>query len=271
MQALWKAALPFIKARHWNGPAASNRRINDFLFSEYFFTPRMMIEGNDLQTQEKTARFYKDTLEPLIPDVPGLLQQFASLKLEKEHEFVRRDVFDLFRTIGSRGLGYISCRLILSITAWRNGADNQTEIECWFDLLLKSERIFADILAANREYSLYGSLQELKAKQRTNPKFEYTLKGNAENYYCRSYITELFTEIYLPELEVCREIIREECRNGKRIPDQEREQRFAAIKDRFYDTPLRKIAPDEGVAAEKFSANLQKLAACFESIIPTAK
>ena len=37
------------------------------------------------------------------------------------------------------------------------------------------------------------------------------------------------------------------------------------------DTPLRKIAPDEESAAKKLSANLKKLADCFEQMIPTSK
>ena len=260
MLQLWKDTLPFIKARHWNGPAPDNRT-NGFNLTEYFFIPRMIIFGDQLMIPVKNAPLYKESLEPLISAAPELLRKFASIRLENEHEFVRRDIFDLIRTVSARGMCYASCRLILSIQDWRNGAENQEEVDRWFDLLLKSEKIFADILAANREYSLYASLLDLKAKQRTNPKFENTLKGNAENNYCRSYITELFTEVFIPELELCRDLFREECRN--KVMGSEQDPRFAAIKDRFYDTPLKKIAPDEASASKKLSANLKKLADLF--------
>ena len=193
------------------------------------------------------------------------------MKLEKEHEFVKRDVFDLIRTVSARGLCYAFSRLILAMFEWRHGADNCNEIEHWFGLIREAEMLFAEILAANREYSLYASLLDLQKKQKTNPTFENTLKGNAENGYCRSFITELFTEIYIPELEFCRKLFQETVKAGKRTMDGKADPRFAAVKDRFYKTPLKKIAPDCATAMKKLPADLKKLAAVFESMIPTSK
>ena len=266
MLELWKDSLPFIKARHWNGPGS---RYFTFLFSEFCFHPQNMLD--DHPVFEQKARFFSEQLEPLMSAAPGLLRRFAALKLEKEHEFVKRDVFDLIRTVAARGLCYAFSRVILSLFEWRHGADARDEIGRWFELIREEETVFAGILAADREYSLYASLLDLQKKRKTNPKFEYTLKGNAENGYCRSFITELFTEIYIPELEICRDLFREAVKAGKRTMDGKADPRFAAVKDRFYDTPLKKIAPDTADAGKKLSANLKKLADLFESMIPTSK
>ena len=271
MLELWKDSLPFIKARHWNGPGAwgSSGRFFTFLFSEFYFSPLSYLSEENSVLEQK-ARYYRNLLEPLMSAAPGLLCRFAALKLEKEHEFVKRDVFDLIRTVSARGLCYAFSRLILAMFEWRHGAYNCNEIEHWFGLIREAEMLFAEILAANREYSLYASLLDLQKKQKTNPKFENTLKGNAENGYCRSFITELFTEIYIPELEFCRKLFQETVKAGKRTMDGKADPRFAAVKDRFYKTPLKKIAPDCATAMKKLPADLKKLAAVFESMIPTS-
>ncbi len=272
MLEFWKDSLPFIKARHWNGPGAwdSSGRLFSFLFSEFCFSPLGYLSEENPVLEQK-ANYYRNLLEPLMPAAPGLLRRFAALKLEKEHEFVRRDVIDLIRTVAARGLCCAFSRLILAIFEWRHGRDNSDEVEHWFGLVREEETAVAGILAADREYSLYASLLDLQKKRKTNPRFENTLKGNAENSYCRSFIAELFTEIYIPELELGRTLFREAVKAGKRTMDGRADPRLAAIKDRFYGTPLKKMAPDSAAAMKKLPANLKKLAAGFESMIPTSK
>ena len=140
-----------------------------------------------------------------------------------------------------------------------------------FARLLAQEQLFADFLACEREYSLYASLLELRAKERTNPDFEYTLKGNAENSYCRSFITELFPGVYIPELEVCREVFREAAATGNRKPDFPGDPRLETVRDKFYATPLERLAPDYDAAAKKRSATLKKLADSIEEMISDSK
>ena len=53
--------------------------------------------------------------------------------------------------------------------------------------------------------------------------------------------------------------------------DGRTDPRFTAVKDRFYETPLKKIAPDCAEGMKKLPANLKKLAAVFDSMIPTSK
>ena len=269
MLGFWKKALPVIQARHWHGPGI--RRDHAFLSlnSDYVFqTAVHLLPDRYLICSYERAKCFSLLLGPVQPALVDLLRSFAEIKLGKESEFVRRDIFDLIRCCGSRGLCFAFCRLVVAIHRWKDGQDNQAEVEERFADLRKAEELFAAVLGAWDEFSLYASLKDLQAKHRTNPKFEYTLKGNAENHYCRSFITELFTQIYIPELDVCREIWREVDRSGgkRTLDNRGTDPRLAAVKDKFYATPLKDIAPDAASAMKKLPANLKKLADQFERI-----
>jgi hypothetical protein len=267
MLPLWQAALPFIEARHWNGTGIRKRNDKNkykWLFSEFIFNPAARLQ--DALTDTRFASYFRELMS-VVSVAPELLRRFAMLNLGREHEFVRRDVLDLCRTVISRVLCRTFSELIIAVGEWKSGADNAASIDGMFALLLKQERLFADILGTDREYSLYESLLELEAKHRTNPDFEYTLKGNAEDHYCRSFITELFVGLYIPELEVCRKVFCEAAASGVRTPDFVGDPRLAAVRDNFYAVPLQQLAPD-GVAAEKrFAADLKKMADSVDAVM----
>ena len=60
------------------------------------------------------------------------------------------------------------------------------------DWIREALHLLGDIVKSSQEFSLCDSLDRLKEYAPVNPVFEHTLKGNAENSYCRTYITELF-------------------------------------------------------------------------------
>jgi hypothetical protein len=178
----------------------------------------------------------------------------------------------LIRTVAARCLGYVFADLLLAIREWVHGKDDFSKAEKLFDQVRELEVIFADLLGASDEYSLYASLQDLQSKKHPyNPNFEYTLKGNAENDYCRTFITELFTEIYIPELDACREILRDMVKAGKWNPSALEDSRMKIPRDKFYDTPLKSIAPDAAASMKRYSANLKKFADRIEKIITEEK
>ena len=258
MLPLWRAALPFIEARHWNGPGEREGGKFMCLMSEFIF--RVPVRLGNAPLDLARVAYFRERMAAVTPGAPELLRRFAALKLEREHEFVRRDVMDLCRTVVSRVLCQAFCDLALAIRKWREGADNAAAVDRLFARLEEQEKLFADILGADPEYSLYASLRELEAKQPTNPEFEYTLKGNAENSYCRSFIAELFPGVYIPELAVCREIFRAAAAAGNREPEFSADPRLDAVRDEFYATPLGKFAPDRAAAAKRLSADLERLA-----------
>ena len=265
MAALWRRMLPLIEARHWNNPGLPAELKPTALFSEFFFRTPVSLQRALTEEGFRRAEYYRDRLESCAAAAPGILRDFAALRLGKAHEFVRRDVFDLLRTVGSRTLGWLFARLMLAL---HDGDDAAAEAR--FDEVLAAEKIFSQILAANPESSLFVSLRDLEAKHRTNPDFEYTLKGNAENSYCRSFITELFTGVYIPELVACRDVWRAARKNGAE-PQFTGAPELAAAVDEFYATPLEKFAPDCADAAKRLSTNLKQLADHIENTFEASK
>ena len=266
MLTLWRDALPLITAEYWHGPAL-RRRANCLCQQKIiFWTARYLIRFNTEKTYLR-AQYALLTLKAMQAAGISLLRRFAEFDITKENTFIQRDIFDLIRTVGSRGLCFLFDCLVVAIQNWQTGKDNAGEVENCFNELRTGYVLFADILAGWDEFSLYASLCDLQQKHSTNPNFEYTLKGNSENGYCRSYITELFTQVYIPELDVSREIWREANQSGKRLWDEDknwRDPRFAAVQDRFYETPLKDIAPNAAVAIKELPDNLKKLADLLE-------
>ena len=79
-----------------------------------------------------------------------------------------------------------------------------------------------------------------------NPVSEETLKGNAENFYCRTYITELALAVYIPEAEFLADWIARSDRTS-REDKKEFEDAAAAIRENFYAKSLRELQTEPGV------------------------
>ena len=100
---------------------------------------------------------------------------------------------------------------------------------------------------------MYASLSRLSAAKELggvqpllNPHTEQTLKGNAENGYCRSQQYELLQYVYRPESDVYWNWVLKRIKSGdktewKTPPEFGKEEKV--IVDSFYATPLEKMAP----------------------------
>ena len=98
MLPLWQAALPFIEARHWNGPAIRVNELNFmWLFSEFCFNAPQSLQRSSTEADRRRAEHYRDRLESCTAAAPELLRDFAALRLDRAHEFVRRDELRSFR------------------------------------------------------------------------------------------------------------------------------------------------------------------------------
>ena len=255
MTELWRLALPLLKARHWNGPARLQERDNrEKLFGEFFFRAPTSLQRALIPEGRRQAEFFAETLVPVAARAAEVVRRIAAMAPERASGFLRRDLFDLLRTAGSRALGGAFARLMLALAG---NDDDATEAA--FALALDAERAFGRVLAAEPEYSLAASLRELRAKHRTNPNFESTLKGNSENHYCRAFIAEFFPALYIPELAACRDI-RRRARHAGTAPVFADAPEIAAIRDDFYATPLERFAPDFAAAERDLPAALAQLA-----------
>ena len=123
--------------------------------------------------------------------------------------------------------------------------------------LVKQELLacLSDILSMSDDFSMYASLQRLYNAEQiegfspmVNPHSEQTLKANAENSYCRNQQYELVEYVYRPEMEIYWEWVLKRVKSDDRSVwkrPQEFTNQQKIIKDRFYETPLTRMAPKE--------------------------
>ncbi len=265
MLALWKQMLPLIKARHWNGPGDRTR----FLFSEVFFQPCGLLNLGNQQIFIH-QHFYQSLKNP-VQAAPEIFVRLSLLAPEQKEIFVWRDALDLARTCAARTLHYSLVRMILAFESWRNFKGSKQEVLEQLELSEKMLELFGELLAAHPDYSLYESLLLLQKHPQCNPDFEKTLKGNAENGYCRAYIYELVCEIYRPELHLAADFIRRRMQQDNHeqllFPEEDICPALKQIADEFYRKPLRKMAPDTKKALRKLPDTLRKMSQLSKKII----
>jgi len=265
MAAIWREALPLIKERFWNGFGAQNKQYSEMAF-------RILPSILQMTTERvcRAGHFVRRLAEP-ITAAPGIFRHLAAIDLRDAHEFVLRDLLDLGRTTAVRALHFGLCRLIVAMDAWHDGKDNAADIRRLMERNQAMLVLLGELLAAHDEYSLYASLQDLQAQQDCNPRFEHTLKGNAENGYCRAFITELITEVYLPEMAAAAGEIERWLQAGRRLRMTYSGKDLEAIKkpivDEFYRKPLADMAPVRPAAYANLAVTLEKLAVETAAII----
>ncbi len=262
MQSIWRKALPFIEARHWN--AYSQFQLQEGIafknMREFFARPVIAFMSLGL-VEIQRADYYRRNLQEVVATAPDLLREIAEVDFAHAGEFVFRDALDIIRTISSRCMLVHFCNIVLGLREWCDGRGDAAELEALFERQRSCETLLRDILAASDDYSLYVSLKDLQRKHETNPNFEYTLKGNAENGYCRTYITELFDGIYLPEYDVCVNYWRNNFKHGIREVDKTAvDKAILQCKEAFYAKPLQELYLSSEVAKAALADNLRKLA-----------
>ena len=148
-------------------------------------------------------------------------------------ERTRRDVLDIARTHLMSDMLREFADVMYDLGLWRFGAEKKPS----GDRFVQLTRMFHQLLATDGEYSLLKSLERLAKVHPLNPASEETLKGNAENFYCRTYITELALGIYIPEAEFWRDWIAASGRSDRETKE-EFDKAAAVIRDAFYAKPL---------------------------------
>ncbi|MGI5925282.1 MAG: alpha-N-acetylglucosaminidase TIM-barrel domain-containing protein [Lentisphaeria bacterium] len=258
MAAIWREALPLIKERFWNAFGAQYKQYPEMAFK---ILPSVLQISPESVSR---ARHFVRRLSTPMKAAPGIFRRLAAIDLQGAHEFVQRDLFDLGRTIVARALHFGLSRLILEMDAWHDGKDNAADIHGLLERNQALLGLLGELLAAHEDYSLYASLQDLQAKQECNPRFEHTLKGNAENGYCRAFITELVTDVYVPEMAAAIEQIGNYLQAGRRVRLNYSYKEIEAIKkpivDEFYRKPLADMAPVRERAFANLAVTLEKLA-----------
>jgi hypothetical protein len=230
------------------------------LFSEPFFR---IISTSYLCTLDKAAirtmKYFHKLYSPVIQKAPQLLLKLSKIRYSDNDSFLFRDIVDITRTIAARVVFYGFTKLNLMMEDWRKYKASEKKIlalgeEC-FEMIKK----LGDLLGTHPDYSLNLSLKKLSEKAPVNPAFEQTLKGNAENSYCRTFIYELFKGLYVEEVRVYLKWLSEKMDSLDRS-QWERPTYFDVeqkiIQDRFYERPLKVLAPPNIMNKEMFIAEI---------------
>jgi hypothetical protein len=187
---------------------------------------------------DKNAEAYKSRAALIFEqrDVAvGILKRLASLSCSDE--LTKRDFYDIARTVVSR---FTNGAILYAESLYTQGADTD-KLEHAMANAINMLECFTDILSSHEDYSMLSTLNLLQKTETTNPNFEITLKHNAENSYCRSYIYENAEYLYLPELKnLFYEILLSVKEDRARNIDAINELNEKAVKE-YYNTPLSKM------------------------------
>lgn len=168
-----------------------------------------------------------ELLEKALFRAPEIEHALAGIDLADPR--VRRDVWDIRRTLLGR-------RISLTILKLRRAYLTGGDVAPLCESCLEQTEALAALLAEHEDYSLRASLEKLKAVSPVNPQFERTLKENANNMYCRSYIAELVRDVYLPEQKLLFEAL---CKHTGPLDFRALcRDEAAAVSERFFETLL---------------------------------
>ena len=163
--------------------------------------------------------------------VPGILQ--ALRDVDWNCEFVRRDAMDMARVAADRLIVEAENRLMRSWFGWLDGKFGVEAVRTAADRLRRLAALMPRLLALHTDYSLYDSLERLKAvRQVSNPEFDRVLLDNCVNGYCASHQAEPAERLYAPAINMMAQQIAEKAERGDRSPiktEEVRKMREAAV------------------------------------------
>ena len=230
---LWHRFMPIVQLDAWS-TGGEYRPYGDDLF---FMIPKKV------EFSAENAEHYKAKVARYAPCRDAAAEILTELTdIVTDDEMTLRDILDIARTVVSRYINaaiykaqelYVTCAPLAELHALGNSC-----------VALMGDMI--GILACHTDYSLLDSLKRLGDETEVNPNFENTLKNNAECAYCRSFIYENAEYLYLPELRVLFDTVEECIRTGKPYEMSMLTEPYAAIRDRYFATPLSEMRRDCG-------------------------
>lgn len=224
MTRLWHKFMPIVELRAWSsyhtkGYDQSDNDIFPIIINRAPFSGEPDRFDSLLEPAGKLQKSAADILRALSG-------------ITTDDDMLRRDISDISRTILGR---YIDFGILRAQKLFLGGSDPSEVME----ETLRLNKILAGVLSRHEDFSLWASLCRLRSVTDTNPDFETTLKRNAENGYCRSYIYENAEFLYVPEMEILFDEVKRAV-NG--VIDRERvKARAEQNRRRFYELPLEEM------------------------------
>ena len=236
MCSIWDLLFPIIQMHAWSADKTLKNE------TDLFFNP---FESNRFDPEAETC--FNKLLQTAKENSGAAVVILELLsKTVFRDEFIRRDCYDIARTICGR---YVTAALQLAqkqFALWQKGKAEGEEVKKTFGVVLKLLDALADLLGQHSDFSLYETLKKLKEAAPVNPCFERTLKNNASAPYCRSYIYENVRYLYIPETKLLFDWISyniDADNRGEKVKKAEFLAKKAQIKENFNNTPLADMRP----------------------------
>jgi len=231
MLEIWQAAMPLIRLQ----------RELCALFANIQTFPCWDIDPVTIGAVRDECRARAATIKA----VPHIFRMLARLPFGQGDDFIDRDAIDLARTVAGRTFTHAIHRYRLTQEGWVRGNATPAEVAAAGQQARAVLTGLRDLLALHEDYSMNASLGRLQAIHPVNPAFEQALKGNAENWYCRAYIYELFAYRFIPAMDMYTDWVDAHIARGDRnVPMKtDTPPSIEAVVDAFYARPLAEMAP----------------------------
>ena len=257
MLALQRRFLPIRQLRSWSVPSGH-------AYQSLFFQPCWHLR---FPSPTADCASEREAMVGLLPEAVLLLNDLAAVSCEDD-SMLRRDVYDMARTVIGRYVDYGMHRIVALYSGWLAGEAvilSQAE-----RLLAATEALLAtlaDLLGGHEDYSLYISLKKLREVTTVNPCFEDTLKENVSCPYCRSFIYETVRYLCLPELHAILSAMKNQLTSGVPTADPIHDviSRQKELNRYFFETPLADLRPK---AVPPLSVTLRTAADWIQNLNP---
>lgn len=225
MAELWHSFMPIVQLSAWSIDNANHNSGTDIFFR---------LAGRAGFKKDSAELYHKKTVQPaaLKDTAAEILTQLSTISTTDE--MTVRDLYDIARTIIGR---YINASILQAEYLYATDASAEA-LDPVMKLGEALMETLIDLLGSHSDYSLLASLEQLKTVTETNPAFEETLKENASNHYCRSYIYEDAAYLYLPELRLLFSEVKKSAENNTPLDKEAIDEGFAEIRTRFFAVPL---------------------------------
>ena len=231
MHDAWSEALPVLELTYWNGYSRRTKDDPDWAkYTPHSTTHRNLWHNpartvNVLEGERMTAHCkYKCSLyENERQNAVSTLKKLLPV-IDSSDPMVRRDAIDLARTVIDIYLNHIYTGALF---------DRDKKHIAEFNALMT---LLCRLLSQSDDFSLNYTMQKINGVRPVDPSFEYTLKQNIENRYCRQQCYELLNELVSKEAEA---LLVRLCDKG--ITDMTEEQfyeYFAPLREAFYNKKL---------------------------------
>lgn len=233
MTALWQDFMPIVQLSAWSIDKGSYYQTGNDVFT--------LIYKNAKFDRESLA-LYKEKLEAAANQkavAANILRRLA--RVTDADELTERDLYDIARTVIGRYLNAAIVRVQYFFLAGKPIG----EIEPTMVLAEALLEALAKLLGSHKDYSLLATLEGMKAVAPINPHSERTLKENAGNHYCRSYITENVRYLYIPEMKLLFDEVKSAVGEAREIDKERISPDLAAIKKRYFEIPLAEMQAEK--------------------------